>query len=71
MNRNFSELTKKEAMELAKKSIRGCKSEAEIRTALINAGFDGQSAAVSTMSQGQHFMAMVMVWGPNGEIIHA
>ncbi len=69
--KKFENLNKEEAKELAKKSINGCKSEAEIRTALTEAGFAGDSAAVSIMRSGSNFMAMVMVWGPNGEIIHA
>ena len=68
--KEFEKLTKEEATLLAKSCIQGAKSEEEIRRRLSEAGFRGTAAVTSTRS-GQMFMAMVMVWGPKGEIINA
>jgi hypothetical protein len=75
MSKPFSELNKDEATELAKNCVRGAKSEDEIRRRLTESGFDGAAAAVTSTSHSSHgmtmFMAMVMVWGPRGEVISA
>lgn len=75
MSKPFSELSKDEATKLAKNCVLGANSEDEIRRRLTEAGFDGAAAAVTSTSHSSHgmtmFMAMVMVWGPHGEVINA
>lgn len=67
----FNELTKAEAQDLAKGCVIGAKSEGEIRENLIKAGFNGESAAITSTRSGPMFMAMIMVCGPHGEVISA
>ena len=67
----FKSWTKQEATSVAKDIVRNSGSEAEIRRRLSEAGFDEKGAAICCMSSGSMFDAMVMVWGPNGEIINA
>ena len=67
----FRELTKDEATDLAKGCVIGASSDEEIRRRLTEAGFNGEAAAISSIRSGPMFMAMVMVWGPNGEVISA
>ncbi len=69
--RPFHELTEGEAKIIAKDIVRLSRSEEEIRRRLTEAGFCGASAAVCTQSFGGMFQAMVMVWGPHGEVINA
>ena len=42
----------------------------EIKRRLTEVGFHGNAAAIATHSCGPMFQAMVMVWGPNGELIN-
>lgn len=65
----FHQLTKEEATAIVKKIAKSSKSEEQIRRELTKAGFNGLGAAVTTHSSQGMFMAMVMVWGPHGEII--
>lgn len=67
----FHKLTTEEATALAKSCTRGANSVEEIRERLTEAGFNGAAAAISSTRSGPMFMAMVMVWGPNGESISA
>ena len=67
----FHELTTEEATDLARNCKLGAKSNDEIKRRLTEAGFHGEAAAVTSISHGPMFMAMLMVWGPNGEIISA
>lgn len=67
----FHKLTKEEATDLARSCMLGAKSNDEIKCRLTEAGFHGETAAVTSISHGSMFMAMLMVWGPNGEIISA
>jgi hypothetical protein len=67
--KSFRDLTREEAKIVVQDIVRSSHSEEEIRRRLIEAGFDGAGAAVSTHSSGGMFMAMVMVWSPQGEII--
>lgn len=65
----FAELTKDEATAIAKEVVRSSDSEQEIRRRLTEAGFDGRAAAVHSHRSGPMFQAMVMVFGPRGEVI--
>ena len=65
----FSELTKEEATELARRIVNSSYSEEQIRERLTQAGFNSRGAAVATTSSGGEFMVMIMVWGPHGGLI--
>ncbi len=65
----FEELTKEEAIELARECKRGCTTKEEIKGALTAAGFHGDAAAIAITTHGPMAMSMVMVYGPKGEII--
>ena len=67
----FRELTKGEATSVAKQIRMSSQSEDEIRRRLTEAGFNGKAAAVHSQGSGLMFQAMVMVWGPQGEVISA
>ena len=68
---NIESLTEEEATQIVKEIVRTSRSEAEIRRRLTEAGFNGNFAAVTTLSHGSMFMAMVMVYGPGLTIISA
>lgn len=65
----FHEMTTDQAKAAVKDIIRGANSDAEIRERLNQRGFNGKAAAISSISHGSMYMAMVMVWGPKGEVI--
>lgn len=69
----FRELTTKEAKALVKECARGEHTAEAIKSNLTKAGFHGKSAAIAitthTHGSMRMSMAMVMVHGPNGEII--
>ena len=67
--KSFGELTKIEAKDLARGCVRGARSEQQIRERLTKAGFNGEIAAIDTMSDGTSFSATIMVYGPHGEVI--
>lgn len=67
--RPFEELTTEQAEETVAEIIRTSKSVGEIRSRLSECGFDGDAAAIASLGEGGHFMAMVMAYGPHGEII--
>lgn len=69
MPKPFHELTKGEATELAKNVVRTSESDEQIRQRLTEAGFDGSEAAICSMGSGSTYQAMVMVFGPNDEVI--
>jgi hypothetical protein len=69
MAKTFSELTTDEAKDIVGKIVRSSKSEDEIRHRLSEAGFNGEDAAISSQRCGPMFQAMLLVWGPRGEII--
>lgn len=69
MPKLFLELTKDEATDLARTIVRSSRSEDEIRRRLTEAGFNGETAAICSQRCGPMFQAMVMMWGPQGEIV--
>lgn len=66
--KKFEKLTKEEATLLLRSCKQGARSEKEIRNRVAEAGFKG-TVATTSMQSGSRFMAMIMVWGPNGEFI--
>ena len=66
MAKPFGELTEDEATDLACQIVRSSQSEDEIKRRLTEAGFNGTAAVICSQSM---FQAMVMVYGPGGEII--
>ena len=70
-DKSFCELTREEATALARRIVCSSNSEGEIRRRLTEAGFNGKAAAICSQSLGPMFQAMVMVWGPRGEVINA
>ena len=71
MSKPFSELSEDEATQVARQIVRSANSEDEIKRRLTETGFNGESAAICSHRHGSMFQAMVMVWGPRGEIISA
>lgn len=69
MLKTFSELTTDEAKDVARQIVRSSNSEDEIKRRLTEAGFNGDAAAICSHRYGRMFQAMVMVWGPRGEVI--
>lgn len=67
--KKFYEHTHEEAKQRVRDIVRSSNSDEEIRQHLTEAGFNGAAAAITTVTIGDHFMAMVMVNGPMGEII--
>ena len=65
----FADLTEDEANAIVAEIKTKAKSDDELRTLLDEAGFDGRAAAISSISCGSMYWPLVMVWGPNGEII--
>jgi hypothetical protein len=70
-NKEFEELSEEELIRLAKDCVRKSSSKEEIKKNLNEAGFNGDSAAISSTGSGLLFQAMIMVWGPNGKVINA
>ncbi len=70
----FHSLTRDEATDLARNCTFGAKSEDEIRYRLTEAGFDGVTATLTSTTYSTNgmtmFMAMGMVYGPQGEVIN-
>ena len=71
MDKPFHELSSKEAKAIVKEVVCSSQSEDQIRARLTEAGFNGAAAAITSTSSGPMFMAMVMVYGPRGEVIDA
>ncbi len=72
MPKMFHELTHDEATLLAKNCKLGARTNEEIKRRLTEAGFNGEVAAVTSIRRGDGTIeAMLMVWGPQGEIIDA
>lgn len=67
--KKFHELTHEEAKALVRIIVNSSYSEEQIRRRLTEAGFSGDTAAVTSASHGDSFMAMVMTHGPMGEVI--
>lgn len=67
----FHELNTEEATDLARNCKLGARSDNEIKRRLTEAGFHGETAAVTSSSDGPIFMATLMVLGPNSETIWA
>jgi hypothetical protein len=65
----FQELTRDEAVSLAKTCVAGAKSEDEIRVRLKEVGFDSEAAALASHSDGRNFQASMFVNAPNGPFI--
>lgn len=65
----FEQLTEEEATNLARECKRGCETEDEIRANLTAAGFDGAGASIDLNTSQGMTQCMVMVYGPNDEII--
>lgn len=70
MLKPFNELTEAEATEIVRDIVRSSNSEDEIQRRLTEAGFHGEGAAIYLPDDAKMFRAMVMVWGPHGEIIN-
>lgn len=67
--KSFREITDDEAKDIVRGIVNSSCSEDQIRQRLTEAGFNGAAAAVTSTSHGNMFMAMVMVYGPHGQII--
>lgn len=67
--KSFTELTTAEAKLIVRRITKTSRSADEIKERLTEAGFNGQAAMIATQQCGDIFQAIVMVWGPNGEII--
>jgi len=69
----FNEMTTDEAETVAERIVASSKSEDDIRRRLTEAGFNGAAAAIASTSHTScgitMFMAMVMMYGPRGEVI--
>ena len=67
----FDELTEEEAATLAREILRSSHSEDDARRRLTDAGFRGDSAVRGIVSKnsGPIFEALMMTWGPKGEVI--
>jgi hypothetical protein len=65
----FAKLTEDEANAIVRDILRSANSDEEIVARLDAAGFNGGGAAIHSQGHGICYMAMVMVWGPNGETI--
>ena len=67
----FHELNTEEATDLARNCKLFATSDNEIKRRLTEAGFHGEAAAISSISDGSMFIATLMVLGPNSETIWA
>lgn len=65
----FSKLTEDEANTVVREILLKATSDDDLVARLDAAGFSGGAAAISSEGRGLSYMAMVMVWGPNGETI--
>jgi len=65
----FNQLSTAEATRIARQIVRRADSEQEIRQKLNEAGFNGNAAAILPCHSGGPFMAMALIYGPNGGII--
>jgi hypothetical protein len=71
MPKPFRELTNDEATQLARDCKRGARTNEEIKRRLTEAGFNGEAAAVTSIPCGDGTIeAMLLVWGPQGEVIN-
>lgn len=65
----FRDLTTDEAEAIVNQIKRQARSDEEVRRKLTEAGFDGKGAAICSTPPETGYIVMIMVFGPNGQII--